>query len=122
MKKFFLATVSLIALLGAGCASGSTTSAPAGTTQSAPSAAPAVTVDTTTTYTLADVAKHASDTDCWMAIAGKVYNVTAEIDRHPGGPKILQGCGKDATNMYNSIGKHANGAANLAKFQVGVLK
>ncbi len=56
----------------------------------------------TKTYTLDDVAKHTTADDCWLAIEGKVYDVTKFIPRHPGGKAILQGCGKDATAMFNS--------------------
>jgi cytochrome b involved in lipid metabolism len=52
------------------------------------------------TYTLADVAAHASQEDCWLAIHGKVYDVTHYIKSHPGGTAILQGCGNDATYLF----------------------
>jgi cytochrome b involved in lipid metabolism len=32
------------------------------------------------TITLADVAKHNTETDCYMAIHGKVYDVTKFLD------------------------------------------
>lgn len=56
---------------------------------------------TTLSYTLQDVALHATATDCWMAIEGKVYNVTEFINKHPGGEAIVAGCGKDATTLFN---------------------
>lgn len=55
----------------------------------------------TSTYTLADVAKHANESSCWMAIEGKVYDVTSFIGKHPGGKAIMNGCGKDATILFN---------------------
>lgn len=57
-----------------------------------------------TVYTLAQIAEHATSTDCWLAIEGKVYNVTPFIAsaKHPGGAAILQGCGKDATTLFNT--------------------
>ncbi len=56
------------------------------------------------TYPLSEVAKHATATDCWLAIGGKVYNVTPFIasGKHPGGAAILSGCGKDATVLFNT--------------------
>ncbi len=63
---------------------------------SASSTAPAA------SYTLADVAQHATQFDCWMAIEGKVYNVTNYIGEHPGGKAILRGCGKDATILFDT--------------------
>ncbi len=148
MRKYFLATASLVALLGAGCASstpstsqpqtGADTAKPAvqaeqNATDSGygaygkdengdvPSASLGQTIEADMTYTLDDVAKHASETDCWMVVDGKVYNVTSGIDTHPGGPQILQGCGKDATEMYKAVEKHAGKEADLAKFEIGIL-
>jgi len=63
---------------------------------SASSTAPAA------SYTLADVAQHATQLDCWLAIEGKVYDVTDFIGKHPGGKAILRGCGKDATVLFNT--------------------
>ena len=51
-------------------------------------------------YTLAQVAAHATADDCWLAISGKVYDVTDFIPGHPGKDAILQGCGKDATTLF----------------------
>ena len=39
----------------------------------------------TGSYTLAQVAIHSSAADCWTAINGSVYNLSAWIARHPGG-------------------------------------
>jgi len=52
-------------------------------------------------YTLDDVGKHNSKESCWMAIDGKVYDVTPFVKQHPGGPIITTGCGKDASNLFN---------------------
>lgn len=58
----------------------------------------------TESYTLAEVAEHATAADCWLVIEGKVYDVTPFVSsgRHPGGAAILQGCGKDATGLFNT--------------------
>lgn len=50
------------------------------------------------------VATHNNANDCWLVIRDKVYNVTPFIldQKHPGGAAILQGCGKDATSMFES--------------------
>ena len=52
--------------------------------------------------TLEEIAKHDSKDSCWMVIEGKVYDVTKYIPNHQGGEMILSGCGKDATQMFNS--------------------
>lgn len=54
------------------------------------------------TFTAAEVSTHSSESDCWMIISAKVYNVTTYINKHPGGNDILAGCGKDATAMFES--------------------
>jgi cytochrome b involved in lipid metabolism len=38
----------------------------------------------TKTYTLEDLKQHTTESDCWLAIHGKVYNVTDFLDEHPG--------------------------------------
>ncbi|RME53069.1 hypothetical protein D6783_02995 [Candidatus Woesearchaeota archaeon] len=79
-------------------------------------------------FSLADVASHATKEDCWMVIHGNVYDVTAYVSSHPGGPAILQGCGKDATDLFETrpMGSgtpHSQGARNtLQSFLIGKLK
>ncbi|USH00162.1 cytochrome b5 domain-containing protein [Thermococcus argininiproducens] len=48
-----------------------------------------------------EVAKHNTETDCWVVVKNKVYNVTALIDQHPGGREaILKYCGTNATDVF----------------------
>lgn len=80
-------------------------------------------------FTLADIAKHETAEDCWLAIEGGVYDVTPFIasGKHPGGEAILQGCGKDATELFNTrpMGSgtpHSDKARdNLINFKIGTL-
>lgn len=74
-------------------------------------------------YTANELAVHNSRGDCWVAIDNKVYNITAFIDLHPGGEKILQGCGKDSTQLFNSISDHAKDSVQAIKnkFFIGEL-
>ncbi|AHB40781.1 TPA: cytochrome b5 domain-containing protein [candidate division WWE3 bacterium] len=80
------------------------------------------------TYSLAEVVTHNSEKDCWMAIEGKVYNVTEFIPKHPGGKAIVRGCGKDASTLFNerptnNKGPHPAQANELLKgFFIGDLK
>jgi cytochrome b involved in lipid metabolism len=54
-------------------------------------------------FTLAEVAGHAAEADCWMAIDGVVYDVTAYLPEHPSRPSIvLPWCGKEATDAYKT--------------------
>ena len=53
------------------------------------------------TFPLTEIFKHNSEDDCWLLIDGKVYDVTEFISEHPGGKAILEGCGKEASTLYN---------------------
>ena len=78
-------------------------------------------------FTLSQIASHNNENDCWIAIHGKVYDVTAFIPMHPGGAAILQGCGKDATELFEtrptgSGTPHSEGARNkLENYYIGDL-
>lgn len=57
-------------------------------------------------YTLADVAKHHTESDCWVVVNGQVLDVTHFMADHPGGKKaILIYAGKDATEEFNMMHK-----------------
>jgi len=74
-------------------------------------------------YTLADVAKHNSQSSCWAAINGSVYDLTSWINQHPGGPeRILAICGTDGSAAFNQQhGGQSEPAAELATFRIGSL-
>ena len=52
-------------------------------------------------YTLDDVAMHGTNSDCWSAAFGEVYNLTAYALNHPN-PSIYSMCGKDGTAVFES--------------------
>eukprot|EP00438_Fugacium_kawagutii_P006683 Skav219095 [mRNA] locus=scaffold1574:142088:148874:+ [translate_table: standard] len=53
-------------------------------------------------FSLADVAKHNTKTDCWVVVDGQVLDVTSFLGEHPGGElAILTFAGKDATEEFN---------------------
>jgi len=69
--------------------------------EEAPKKGEAKKVDKNTPYTLAEVAKHNKDDDCWVVVQGKVLDVTKFLDDHPGGRKaIMLYAGKDATEEF----------------------
>ena len=74
-----------------------------------------------TSYSLSDLSKHNSQTSCWTAINGKIYNITGFISSHPAGiQKILKSCGADATAMYGRVGAHD--VSRLSNVYIGSLK
>jgi cytochrome b involved in lipid metabolism len=75
-------------------------------------------------YTLADIATHNSESDCWSTINGGVYNLTTWIPRHPGGKQAIEGlCGKDGSAAFNAQhGSAPQQAAVLATLKIGTLK
>lgn len=53
--------------------------------------------------TPAEVAAHATHTDCWVIVHGEVYDVTKFLQHHPGGVAALskQGRGgRDVSSQY----------------------
>ena len=89
--------------------------------------------DTTTTatttipvasFTLAEVARHASATDCWTTVNGNVYNLTPFVSRHPGGVgAISQICGVDGTAAFtDQHGGQRKPEKELAGLEIGNLK
>jgi cytochrome b involved in lipid metabolism len=75
---------------------------------------------------LKEVAQHASASDCWMAIRGAVYDLSAYLPQHPSPPElVLSWCGKEATDAYNTKTKgrpHSPYADELlVKYRIGTL-
>jgi cytochrome b involved in lipid metabolism len=77
----------------------------------------------TTTYTLADVAKHKTATDCWTAVSGGVYNLTPFVNQHPGGvANITKLCGIDGTSQFMAQhGDDRDPQKELATLKIGTL-
>lgn len=72
-------------------------------------------------YTLTQISQHSSSESCWMIISGNVYDVTSYIPEHPN-TQILDGCGKDATTMFDNVSKHMGRATGmLSNYLIGTL-
>ncbi|ORZ32396.1 delta5 fatty acid desaturase [Catenaria anguillulae PL171] len=53
--------------------------------------------------TTAELATHNTPASCWLAVRGKVYDVTSFLDRHPGGRDLLLfAAGRDATQVFET--------------------
>ncbi|XP_006661960.1 cytochrome b5 [Oryza brachyantha] len=67
-----------------------------------------------------EVAGHNVTKDCWLIIAGKVYDVTSFMDEHPGGDEVLLAVtGKDATNDFEDIGHSESAREMMEKYLIG---
>ena len=80
------------------------------------------------TLTLAEVAAHDREDDCYLIIGNertggaKVYDVTKYLDEHPGGDAVLlELAGKYADDMFEDIGHSMNARQQLKEFLVGTL-
>ena len=80
------------------------------------------------TLTLAEVATHDREEDCYLIIGNertggaKVYDVTKYLDEHPGGDAVLlELAGKYADDMFEDIGHSMNARQQLKEFLVGTL-
>ncbi len=133
-----LASVGLTALVGHSGAvavwEGQTTpatasasaSASASATASATTSAAATPTTSTTpagTFTLAEIATHATAADCWVAVEGSAYDLTDWIPTHPGGPAVLTAlCGTDATTAFaRQHGAQSEPNAKLDSYLLGKL-
>lgn len=75
-----------------------------------------------TPVSLAELRKHNKKSDAWMAIRGKVYNVTRYMDFHPGGvEELLKGVGMDATKVFDDVHAWVNYEQMLNKCYIGPL-
>merc|ERR1719284_1226541 len=55
-------------------------------------------------YTLEEVQKHVTKSDCWVVLHNRVLNVTSFLSQHPGGDlAILAFAGKDASAEFDMI-------------------
>lgn len=79
--------------------------------------------NTEATYTLADIAIHNTQADCWTVVFDKVYNITTYIRNHPGGASsISKICGKDGTSIFDNMhGGSSSQALILSTYKIGVL-
>lgn len=88
-----------------------------------PSPQPSAPVSGVHTFTMAEVAAHASAASCYSAINGSVYDLTSFINGHPGGSAAIKSlCGVDGTAAFNAQhGGTGKPAQMLASFKIGVL-
>lgn len=119
MKKHSSLTLGIITSFAiisiAGC------SQPGNETQNTQTNQATSTPQQSTTYSMNDIAQHNAASDCWTVVNKKVYNITSFIPNHPGGEAIVQACGKDGTQLFNSEREHReeNAQSTLNSFVIG---
>ncbi|OQS05307.1 cytochrome b5 [Thraustotheca clavata] len=70
-------------------------------------------------YSAVEVSRHKSADDCWLILGEegrqKVYDITAFLESHPGGPEILLDlAGQDAHEEFKQVG-HSNLAQDMVE-------
>lgn len=68
-----------------------------------------------------ELAKHKSTNDAWIAIKGRVYDVTDFAKYHPGGDIIFTAAGMDATDVFAAFHASTSAALMLPPLCVGQL-
>src|SRR4051794_14089996 len=82
---------------------------------------PAAPAKGTRDVTREEVARHNTRDDCWVIIAGKVYDITEWAPHHPGGAGIARMyAGKEATAEFGDY-HSAQAVAHMAHFRIGDL-
>ena len=101
--------------------------APAASMQAA--STPATAERTSRRITQAELARHERSDDCWLAIDGAVYDVSAYGLQHPAEPEVLNAwCGREASEAYRTKGLPGGGRphstradAMLPRYRIGTL-
>ena len=70
--------------------------------------------------TVDEIARHNKETDCWIIIKGKVYDVTDYLDDHPGGVEIITDlAGMDSTEDFEDVGHSEEAYDQLKDYYIG---
>lgn len=93
----------------------------------APAAAPPSMPATGGDIAPAELARHRTPQDCWMAIDGSVYDLSAYLPRHPADDGLLDPwCGRDASEAYRTklLGRPHSARADrlLQTYRIGRLQ
>jgi alkylation response protein AidB-like acyl-CoA dehydrogenase/predicted heme/steroid binding protein len=70
-----------------------------------------------------ELSRHASETDCWIAVDGIVYDVSKFMKLHPGGKSVILSVGgRDVTEAFFSYHKKEVLTKYSDKLKIGVLE
>lgn len=74
------------------------------------------------TLNMTEISKHNIQSDCWMLINGKVYDITNYFGIHPGGSGVMDAtCGKDATSAYNTKDPYSTSSSTSSAHSSGAV-
>ena len=74
-------------------------------------------------YSREDVEQHFDESDCWIIVRDRVYDVTSFLDEHPGGIDIIvEYAGLDATSAFEELPHPPYAVEMLEQHVVGELK
>eukprot|EP00898_Chlorokybus_atmophyticus_P003363 jgi/Chlat1/4027/Chrsp26S03990 len=73
-------------------------------------------------YTVAEVAQHNKENDCWLIVDGKVYDVTAFVEIHPGGDAILNNAGADSSKGFHGPQHPSSTLDLIEEYLIGELQ
>ncbi|CEM08558.1 unnamed protein product [Vitrella brassicaformis CCMP3155] len=70
-----------------------------------------------------EMAKHNTEDDCWIAVHGKVYDITKFLPDHPGGPEVITNiAGQDTSEEFEEIGHSDSARHQAVPYEIGVLE
>jgi len=71
---------------------------------------------------LSQLAQHNGADSLWVAIEGRVYDVTKFLQEHPGGQEVmLEQAGRDATIPFIDVGHSLDARQMAEQYLIGVL-
>ena len=79
-------------------------------------------------FDMTEVALHSTEEDCWMVLRDKVYDFTDFLPKHPGGKKMIEGCGTDITDRmdppadYDGLRHVPIPDSQIADYFIGILR
>lgn len=76
-----------------------------------------------TKYSWKDVSAHKTKDSTWMAINGKIYDVTKFLEEHPGGEEVmLENAGKDGTEPFEDVGHSTDAREMMREYLIGEIQ
>jgi len=73
-------------------------------------------------YTWEEISRHNSASSLWIVFDGKIYDVTAWKDEHPGGEEVLlEAAATDATDAFEDVGHSSDAQEQRKKYLIGVV-